>query len=292
MGLFFFIFVFVVIVFFVFVVFVGYKMVKFLRLVEDWMLKDLGFDYEDVEFIMEDGVKFSGWWVDNGSNKIVILFYGYIVSRWYFFYMKLIVEFFLKEGYNVFVFDFCVYGKSGGNYIMVGDKEFLDVKVVVEWLKKIYLERVGKIGFIGFLMGVMVIIRLFVEIEDVCCGVVDSLLMYLDKIGVRGLKYFVNFLEWFYVFVKLFMKFFSGGKEIYFIEYVDRVKKLFFIIVGEKDLFVKVEEVREFYERNRKINLDIELWVIDVFYVRIFKFYLEEWKVRVREFFNRVFNNL
>lgn len=103
----------------------------------------------------------------------------------------------------------------------------------------------------------MVTIRSLAEIEDVCCGVADSPPMYLDKTGARGLKYFANLPEWLYVFVKPFTKLFSGGKEIHPIEYADRVKKPLLIIAGEKDPLVKVEEVREFYERNRKINLTL-----------------------------------
>lgn len=116
--------------------------------------------------------------------------------------------------------------------------------------------------------------------------------MDLDKTGARGLKYFANLPEWLYVFVKPFTKLFSGGKEIHPIEYADRVRKPLLIIAGEKDPLVKVEEVREFYERNRKINPDIELWVTDAPpHVRTLKFHPEEWKARVREFFNRAFNN-
>lgn len=86
--------------------------------------------------------------------------------------MKPTVEFLLKEGYNVLVFDFRAHGKSeGGKYTTVGDKELLDVKAAVEWLKKTHPERADKIGLIGFSMGAMVTIRSLAEIEDVCCGV-------------------------------------------------------------------------------------------------------------------------
>ncbi|AMQ19135.1 alpha/beta hydrolase [Thermococcus peptonophilus] len=287
MGLLLFIFVLVLIVFLAFVAFVGYKMVKPPRLVEDWTPKDFGFDYEDVEFTTEDGVKLSGWWVDNGSDKTVIPLHGYTASRWYPLYMKPTVEFLLKGGYNVLVFDFRAHGKSGGKYTTVGDKELLDVKAAVEWLKKTHPEKAGKIGLIGFSMGAMVTIRSLAEIEDVCCGVADSPPMDLDKTGARGLKYFANLPEWLYVFVKPFTKLFSGGKEIHPIEYADRVKKPIFLIAGEKDPLVKVEEVKEFYERNRKINPNVELWVTDAPHVRTLKFHPEEWKAKVREFLRK-----
>ncbi|MBP1912013.1 alpha/beta hydrolase [Thermococcus stetteri] len=280
-----------ILVFIAFAAFVGYKMVRPPRLVEEWTPKDLGFDYEDVTFETEDGLRLSGWWIDSGSDRTVIPLHGYTASRWYSLYMKPTVEFLLKEGYNVLVFDFRAHGKSEGKYTTVGDREIADVRAAVEWLKKSHPEKVNKIGLIGFSMGAMVTIRSLAEIEDVCCGVADSPPMDLDKTGARGLKYFANLPEWLYTFVKPFTKLFSGGREIHPIEYADRVKKPLLLIAGEKDPLVKVEEIREFYERNRKVNPNVELWVTDAPHVRTLKLHPEEWKEKVGEFLKRAFNN-
>jgi dipeptidyl aminopeptidase/acylaminoacyl peptidase len=275
------------VLFLVFVAFVGYKMVRPPRLVEDWTPRNLGFDYEDVEFTTEDGVKLSGWWIPRGSDKTVIPLHGYTASRWYSLYMKPTVEFLLGEGYNVLTFDFRAHGKSGGNYTTVGDKEIMDVRAAVEWLKENHPEMASKIGLIGFSMGAMLTIRSLAEIEDVCCGVADSPPMDLDKTGARGLKYFANLPEWLYAFVKPFTKLFSGARELNSIEYAGRVRKPLLLIAGEKDPLVRVEEVREFYEENRKVNPNVELWVTDAPHVRTLKFHPEEWKSRVRAFFER-----
>lgn len=274
-------------VFTAFMVGVSHKMVKPPRLIEGWTPKDFGFDYEDVTFETEDGLKLSGWWIDKGSDKTVIPLHGYTGSRWYSLYMKPTVEFLLKEGYNVLVFDFRAHGKSEGKYTTVGDKELLDVKAAVGWLKKTHPEKAGKIGLIGFSMGAMVTIRSLAELEEVCCGVADSPPMHLDKTGARGLKYFAKLPEWLHIFVKPLMKLFSGGREVHPIEYTCKVKKPLLLIAGEKDPLVKVEEVRAFYERNREVNPSVELWVTDAAHVRTLKFHPGKWMVKVREFLGK-----
>ncbi|AEH25482.1 alpha/beta hydrolase [Pyrococcus yayanosii] len=278
---------FVIFLFLAFSAVVGYKMVRPSRLIENWTPKDLGFEYEDVTIETRDGLKLSGWWIDNGSDKTVIPLHGYTASRWYSLYMKPTIEFLLREGYNVLVFDFRAHGRSEGKYTTVGDREVIDVLSAIDWLKEKHPERAGKIGLIGFSMGAMVTIRALAEDDRVCCGVADSPPIYLDKTGARGLSYFAKLPEWLYTFVKPFTKLFSGAKELNMLEYADKVRKPLLLIAGEKDPLVKVEEIREFYERNRVINREVELWVTDAPHVRTLKLYPEEWKERVGEFLKK-----
>ncbi|WP_010477587.1 alpha/beta hydrolase [Thermococcus zilligii] len=277
----------VILLFFAFSAFVGYKMAKPPRLIGEWTPKDLGFDYEDITFETEDGLKLSGWWVPGGSDKTVIPLHGYTASRWYELYMRPAVEFLLKENYNVLVFDFRAHGKSGGKYTTIGDKEIADVRAAVRWLKENHPEEARKIALLGFSMGGMLTIRSLVEVEEVCCGIADSPPVRLDKTGARGLKYFAGLPEWLHVFVKPFTKLFSGGKEVYTLSYADKVRKPLLLIAGEKDPLVAVEEVREFYERNRAVNPYVELWVTDAPHVRTLKLHPEEWKKRVGEFLRK-----
>ncbi|NJE09839.1 alpha/beta hydrolase [Thermococcus sp. MAR1] len=277
----------IVVAFLAFLAFVAYKMVKPPRFVGDWTPKDLGFDYEDVEFTTEDGLKLSGWWIDNGSNKTVIPLHGYTRSRWDEVYMKDTIEFLLKEGYNVLVFDFRAHGKSEGKYTTVGDRELLDVKAAVAWLRRNHPERAQGIGLVGFSMGAIVTIRSLAEIDGICCGVADSPPMYLDRTGARGLRYFAKLPEWLHILVGPLTKLFSGGKEVHPIEYAETVRKPLLIVAGEKDPLVMVDEVREFYEKNREINPDIELWVTDAPHVRTLKLHPGEWKRKVGEFLKK-----
>ena len=273
--------------FLAFSAFVAYRMVRPPRFIGEWTPGDFGFDHEDITFETEDGLKLSGWWVPNGSDKTVIPLHGYTRSRWDDVYMKPTIEFLLREGYNVLAFDFRAHGKSEGKYTTVGDKEIADVVAAVKWLIENHPESAKRIALVGFSMGGMLTIRSLAEIPEVCCGVADSPPMYLDRTGARGLKYFAGLPEWLYFIVKPFTKLLSGGKEVHPIEYADRVRKPLLLIAGEKDPLVRVEEVREFYERNRKVNPDVELWVTDAPHVRTLKLHPKEWKERVRDFLKR-----
>ena len=278
--------IFILLLFLGFVAFVGYKMVKPPRFVGDWTPKDLGYDYEEITIETRDGLKLSGWWIPNGEGTVIPL-HGYTRSRWDEVYMKQTIEFLLKEGYSVLVFDFRAHGRSDGKYTTVGEKELIDVLSAVDWLKKNHPEKAGKIGLVGFSMGAVVTIMALAEDDRITCGVADSPPIYLDKTGARGLKYFANLPEWLYTFVKPFTKLFSGAKELNMLEYADKVRKPLLLIAGEKDPLVKPNEVREFYERNKQINPNVELWITDAPHVRTLKFRPEEWKEKVREFLEK-----
>ena len=270
-----------------FTAFVGYKMVKPPRFVGDWTPRDLGYEYEDVTIETRDGLKLSGWWIPNEGDSTVIPLHGYTRSRWDDVYMKQTTEFLLKESYNVLVFDFRAHGKSEGKYTTVGERELIDLQSAIDWLENHHPEKAKRIGLVGFSMGAVVTIRALAEDERVTCGVADSPPIHLDKTGARGLKYFANLPEWLYNFVKPFTKLFSGAKELNMLEYADKVRKPLLIIAGENDPLVKVDEVRAFYERNRQVNQDVELWVTDAPHVRTLKLHPEEWKERVGKFFER-----
>jgi len=278
--------IFLLILFVLFAVFVAYKMAKPPRFIGDWTPKEWGFDYEEVIFETSDGLKLSGWWIPNGGNKTVIPLHGYTRSRWDNVYMKQTTEFLLKEGYNVLTFDFRAHGRSEGKYTTVGRDEVRDVEAAVRWLRENHPEMAERIALIGFSMGAIVTIRSLAELEDVCCGVADSPPMYLDRTGARSLKYFANLPEWLYPLVKPFGRLFSGTTEDT-IELADKVRKPLLLIAGEKDPLIEVGEVREFYERNRRINPDVELWITDAPHVRTLKLHPEEWKARVRDFLRK-----
>ena len=278
--------IFLLLFFILFAVFVAYKMAKPPRFIGDWTPKDWGFDYEDITFETSDGLKLSGWWIPNGSDKTVIPLHGYTRSRWDDVYMKQTTEFLLREGYNVLTFDFRAHGKSEGKYTTVGRDEVKDVEAAVRWLERNHPDEARRVALIGFSMGAIVTIRALAELERMCCGVADSPPIYLDRTGARSLKYFANLPELLYPFVKPFGRLFSGTAEDT-TELADKVTKPLLLIVGKKDPLIKVEEVREFYEMNEKINPNLELWITEAPHVRTLKFYPEEWKKKVGEFLGK-----
>ncbi len=264
--------------------YVAYRMVKPKREIGRWNPRGLGFDFEDVTIETDDGLRLGGWWIPRGGGKTVLLLHGYTSSRWNETYIRPAMEFLLEEGYSVLTLDLRAHGTSDGKYTTVGDREIMDVKAAVEWLKRNHEREAGAVGIIGFSMGAVLAIRALAEMEELSCGVADSPPIYMDKTGARGLKYFAGLPEWFYSIVKPFTLAISGGKPVNTIIYTERVRKPLLLIAGERDPLVKVDEVREFYERNRKVNPDVELWVTDAPHVRTLKLHPEEWKDRVGKF--------
>ncbi|USS40064.1 alpha/beta fold hydrolase [Thermococcus aggregans] len=272
--------------FFAFVFFVAYKMTTPPRRVKNWTPKDVGLEYEDITISTTDGLKLKGWWIDRGSEKTIILLHGYASSRWSFYIIPMI-ETLAKNGYNVLAFDFRAHGESEGKYTTVGDKELIDLVSAIDWLKREKPNSANRIGLVGYSMGAMVAIRALAEDERVCCAVADSPPMHLDKTGTRSLRYFANLPEWLYPFVKPISKMITGTREVHPITYADKIKKPLRLIAGKKDPIVKVEEVREFYERNKEINPDVELWVTEAAHVRTIQLMPEEYKQRILQFFEK-----
>jgi dipeptidyl aminopeptidase/acylaminoacyl peptidase len=201
--------------------------------------------------------------------------------------MKPIIEILLKAGYNLLVFDFRTHGRSEGKYTTIGDKELIDLISAVEWLKENYPKKAKRIGLIGYSMGGIVTIRALAEDKRINVGIADSPPVYIDKTGARGIKYFAGLPTWFYLFIKPLSRIISRGKEIDMMEYANKIKKPLLLIAGEKDPLVLQEEIREFYEQNKKINPNIELWITNANHVRTIQIAKEEYEKRILEFFER-----
>ncbi len=260
------IFLFIVLIFLIFdgfMFYVAYRLVRPPRLVEKWTPKDVGIDYEDVELVTEDGLKLKGWWVDSGSKRTLVILHGYTTSRWAF-YVKKMLEAAVNRGFNVLTFDFRAHGESEGSITTFGLQEFLDLKAALDWLEP----RGDEIFLLGYSMGGIVAIRGLVEDPRPTAAVADSPPIYADRSAARGLKYFAGLPPSLYPLVKAY-GILLGGRNFNLITYADRVRKPLMLIVGEEDPLVKVEEVREFYEINRRVNPDVELWVGKGGHVRI-----------------------
>ncbi|NPA75477.1 MAG: alpha/beta fold hydrolase [Euryarchaeota archaeon] len=242
----------------------------------EWTPKTYGMDYEDFEVQTADGLTLKGWHVNKNSPATVFLLHGYTVSRWTF-YIEKMVEFLKDEPYNLVIFDFRAHGESEGKHTSVGDKEIEDIKAV--------LDKLGteKNCLVGYSMGADIAIRAL-EFDNVCCAVADSPPIYMDSTGRRGLRYFANLPEWIYDSAHPFFSFFAGTKGVDIIDYAERVKKPLLLIAGSLDPLVKVDEVMEFYEKNRKVNPDVELWVTSGKHVRSVKVDPDEYRRRVLAF--------
>jgi pimeloyl-ACP methyl ester carboxylesterase len=84
-----------------------YPMSRLQQTPSDW-----GFEYDDVAFETEDGVKLHGWFIPNVQSDTALLFFhgnaGNISHR------RDSIEIFHRQGLNVFIFDYRGYGQSQG----------------------------------------------------------------------------------------------------------------------------------------------------------------------------------
>ncbi len=269
-----------------FLSYVGYRLVTPPRHVGEWTPADAGLDYEDVTFAAGDGVTLSGWWVDRGSDRTVIPLHGYTASRWAF-YITPVVEAAARRGYNVLAFDFRAHGRSGGSRTTFGVRELEDLRAALDWLESNHPRAARGVGLVGFSMGGVVAIRALAEGDRVACAVADSPPIDMDRTGARGLRYFAGLPEWIYPLVKPIALLLSGARAVDVMAYAGRVKKPLLVVAGRRDPLVRIEEVREFVERARRVNPDVELWETDAEHVRTIKLEGGTYLSRVLGFLDR-----
>ncbi len=267
--------------FLLFVLYVSYRLVRPPRYVGGWTPSDLGLEYEDISLTTEDGIRLEGWWIDRGSESTVVLLHGYTVSRWAF-YVRRMMEYLSGEGYNILTFDFRAHGRSEGRYTTFGNREILDLKAALDWLRS-EAGRGGKVALVGYSMGGVVTVRALAEgLADV--GVADSPPIHADRSAARGLKYFANLPSSLYPLIKAFAKALVGAENVDAIRYAKDVRRPLLIVVGSRDPLVRVEEAEEFVALNREVNPHVELWVGEGAHVRVIEAEPEEYRERVLGF--------
>ncbi len=272
----------ILVAFILFLLYVSYRLVKPPRYVGEWTPSDLGLEYEDVSFTTEDGVRLEGWWMDRGSDRTIVLLHGYTVSRWAF-YIREMIEFLAQEDYNLLTFDFRSHGRSGGNYTTFGNKELLDLKAALRWLRE-NGPNAGRVGLVGYSMGGIVTIRALAD-DLADAGVADSPPFYADRSAARGLRYFAKLPSSLYPLIRFFAEALIGVGNVDVMSYAERVKKPLLIVVGRRDPLVRVEEAEEFFKLNREVNPNVELWVGEGAHVRIIREEPDEYRRRVLDFF-------
>lgn len=109
--------------------------------------------------------------------------------------MVYIVLCFVEEGYNVLVFDLCVYGKSLGNKIGMGWLDWLDL---LSWFSEVFvIDMEVEIILVGGFMGVVIVMMVSGEklLMNVCGLIVDCGYIFVYD----EFKYVLY--EFFYLFV-------------------------------------------------------------------------------------------
>lgn len=268
---------------FILLVFISHKMTKPERMIEDWTPEDKGLEFEEVSFRTVDDIVIKGWWIDKGSDKTVIGLHGYTSSKWYEVYMKPLLDILKDKDYNILYFDFRSHGESGGKRTTIGDKEYLDLKAAVDWLEDNHKERTEKIGVIGYSMGAMIALKGTLD-GRIDCAVADSPPIDLDATSARSMNYFAGLPSSIYHLTKPIsvLLFDIDNEDI--IDYADDIDTPLLLIGGKNDPIVKVSEIKEFYEINRKNNNDVEIWTTEAEHVRSLKENPNKYKDRITSF--------
>ena len=201
-----------IISFFLFTSFWGfYISIKPSKIVSDITPKDLGLNYEEVSFITSDGIKLIGWWLpssvpQSGTTegkpvKTIILLHGYPADKGDI----LPVLAFLREKYNLFLFDFRYFGQSQGSYSAAGAKETADLTAAIQYLKS---RGIDEAGVWGFSMGGAVALMTAPKAPEIKAIVTESSyaslsLMALELYRIPILKYPLAYLTSFWA--KIFL---------------------------------------------------------------------------------------
>ncbi|MDI6821000.1 MAG: alpha/beta fold hydrolase [Patescibacteria group bacterium] len=158
--------------------------------------KELGFTYEQVIFKTKDGLNLSGWFVPNelstkggsspdgrsgvsgGKAKTIVLLHGYPADKGDI----LPVLAFLREQYNLFLFDFRYFGQSEGQYSTAGAKETEDLRAAINFLKS---RGVSEVGVLGFSMGGAVALMTAPKAPEIKAIVALSSYASLDRMALE-----------------------------------------------------------------------------------------------------------
>jgi len=107
--------------------------------------RNLNMDYEDVSFDTADGLTLRGWHIPcaTTTDKTLILLHGYPADKGNI----LPPLAFLREDFNLLLFDFRYLGESAGSYSTAGAKEVEDLLAAIQFLKGRGITEVGVWGF-------------------------------------------------------------------------------------------------------------------------------------------------
>ncbi len=131
-----------------------FKKKDFAKKVEEYKIDTCWWDKQQIEdvFIKSDELKLHGVFIDNSSNKTVILVHGF---GWDYHQMQPYAKMFKQRNFNVLAIDLRAHGQSEGKCLGFGFLEKEDMKKWVEYVNSRILD--GKILLFGVSMGAAVV---------------------------------------------------------------------------------------------------------------------------------------
>ncbi len=249
----------------------------------------LGLPYEEVAFPTEDGLTLRGWFIPAPApaRGTIIFCHGHSGS------MDgdiAYVPAFHQHGYSVLMFDFRAHGRSEGTRVSMGFHERKDVLAAIRFLES---RGIRAVGLLGFSMGGATAIISAPLSPAVRAVVTDSAFAVLDTTVAGGLRV-KGFPEPIPTLVgKTAVKLASlwlgcNLEDAYPIRWVHRAApRGLFIIHGEADVYVPVEDARRLYALAGEPK---QLWVVPLAGHREADTIAgEEYLSRILAFFDRFF---
>lgn len=139
---------------------------------------DLGFAYEDVSFLTEDGLTLRGWWVPApGGRANVVFCHGQTSSRGQ---VRPLLPGLHAAGLNVLAFDFRAHGSSEGSLSYIGGQEWQDVQAAVRWCRTLGAPGLP-VGVLGFSMGGAAALMAAADCPEIGAVWSDSAFARLDR---------------------------------------------------------------------------------------------------------------
>jgi len=251
------------------------------RIVSALSPKDVGLDYERVEFTTSDGVVIVGWWIPGRNDAVVIVVHGHGGEK---SSMLGLAQFLNQAGYAVLLFDLRGHGESSGNWASLGYHEQKDLRAAVHYAAS--RSNPAKIGVLGASLGASVALLTAVKESGIAALVADSPFASLSKQvrdtykGVLGSILQVPLIIAGRVMTGIWP--WDVDPHRYVAQLAPRP---LFLIAGDSDSVIKPENSRLLYEEAGQPK---ELWLAPgADHAGAFGLYPQEYRERVLSFFQR-----
>lgn len=137
----------------------------------DYLPKQFGQPYEDVNLTTQDRAVLSGWYIPSRNRAAVILLHGYGSNRTNMFAHAEILS---RHGFGVLLYDMRASGLSGGTVRSYGWQDLDDVSAAIDHLKSRPEIDPQRIGIAGISTGAEVALGATIRYSDLRAALADG----------------------------------------------------------------------------------------------------------------------
>ncbi|HEX8523828.1 MAG TPA: alpha/beta fold hydrolase [Tepidisphaeraceae bacterium] len=229
--------------------------------------RQLGFDFERVQFRATDGTRIVGWWIpamrtrksarqpdEQWGTQTVLVCHGLGANK---SNQLVMARDLIPAGYNVLAFDFRASGESGGQLSTFGDLERRDVLGAVHWLRESQPRNARKIFGLGASMGGAALIAAASDNSDEGRAI-EAVATYAAYDSLEGLaqsvteQYFIPPLGWLLMNVGMPLASAQTGSDLSAFSPATLAPALWprplLVIHGVKDRIIPFERAEQLYD--------------------------------------------